>query len=291
MTVFGKKLIALSGAESTGKTALAMQLAGRLRARGIHATYSAEPGAALPFPPSTFDTEPMAHVYAALATMTTHLAAAARPGTDVVICDRAPMDFLVYLKVKHPEFYAEFDLPRSLRAFAGDAQALYKAVYVLPTHGAGYAEDGRRAPVVENTWRAGVAREFAFTHLTWPNVVRLPADLGTQRERAEWVYHHLLADLTGETRPLRVYAQVREWFLQQSIRVVEVRPQGSQSLTRFHAPSDGDDFDVMLVVDGDVAYAELVRALFMEQKAHLENVVQGDLDVLVTPKGCEAHEV
>jgi len=289
--VFGSKLIALSGAESTGKTALAMQLAGRLRARGLNATYSAEPGAALPFAPSLFDTAPLAHVYTALATMTTHLASAARAGTDVVICDRAPMDFVFYLQAKHPEFHGRHGLALHLQEFAAELQALYQVVYVLPAQGSEYVEDGRRAAQGENTWRAQVDALFMNAHTEWPKVQQAQLGLQTQRERAEWVYHHLLAELTGETRPLRAYHQVHEWFTQQGVRVLEVRPQGSQSLTRFHAPSDHDDFDVMLVVDGDVAYAQQVRALFLAQKEHLENVVQGDLDVLVTPKGLEAHEV
>jgi len=111
------------------------------------------------------------------------------------------------------------------------------------------------------------------------------------RESAEFVYHDVLARFFGETRPARAYEQVQEWLRQRKWRIVEVRPQGSNSLSRFHTPTDHDDIDAIVVVAGDADYAIQVRADIELHRDRLENVVQASLDLLVTPEGLIAHEM
>jgi hypothetical protein len=169
--------------------------------------------------------------------------------------------------------------------------ARYEAVYYMPTAGTVYVEDGRRASVAVNTWRDDVDTEMAAWADLLPNGVVVPSALPL-RERMEWVYHHALVKLgMSAGRPARAYQQLRAWLVSAGIRVVEVRAQGSNSLTRFHPPTDHDDIDALVIVDGDAAYSTDVHAQLMAARVHLEGMVQANLDMMVCPRGCEPLEV
>lgn len=284
--LLGKKIIALTGAESTGKSTLAHMLVGRLRTHGVRAALAAEPGSALPFDPKLFDTEPQAHTYAAMKSWTTLFEVACRPNTDVIIADRTPLDFVAYQAVKHSE---HFNTPvhLRLRAMAHEMLRSYDRIYFMPTEATPYDADGYRAALAENSWRAGVS-DHLRSELN--GIALTPGGINL-RERSEWVWQHVLAELLGKHKVRRVYQQVEQWFRERGWRVLAVRPQGSNSLVRFHPASDNDDFDVTLIVDGDANYAIEVRADFIAHKEQLENIIQGDLDILVTPKGMASHEV
>lgn len=277
--------IALVGAESVGKSTLALTLTGRLRTHGVLAALVSETGSSLPFPPAFHDTEWEPWAYHINGKIAAECAAVLRPNVEFVVSDRSPLDHFAYYKVRRPDG----PMQRELGEVAHAWMSTYDAVYYLPAEGTVYNEDGFRASVSHNTWRTDVDAALGRIVAHLPNVHVVNAS--TLRMRSEWVYHHVLSWHLGLTRPLRAYAQVAEWFKQQGVRVVEARPQGSNSLTRFHAASDRDDIDVMLVVDGDALYARQVREMWLAQREHVENVVQATLDILVTPKGMEAHEV
>ncbi len=284
--ILGTAAIAIVGAESVGKTTLALMLAGRLRTHGVEALYVAEPGGGLGFDPARFDREPELHDLAMVRTMHSQYAAALTAGIRLLVCDRTPLDFMVYQQVKHPRFQ---------RTPTGDAARSwgrqYTAVYFMPAAGTPYVEDGRRAAAGDNTWRAEVDALFRSEVSRWRNGVEVPAEL-TLRERMEWVYHHALeAQGVSAGRPARAYAQIRAWLAYAGVRVVEVRPQGSNSITRFHPPTDHDDIDALVIVDGDAAYALTVHKMLFDALPLIEGMVQATLDLLVCPRGCEPEEV
>jgi len=284
----GKKVIALSGVECTGKTTLALMLAGRLRSRGVLADVVCEPGSSAPFPGSFLDKGDAGWSYLVTNHVARQIAALARPNIEWLILDRTPLDFMIYYHARFPATRVS----RALQEYAANWARQYDFVYLLEPKAAAYREDGHRAPADTNDWRETCKRSFfdvlvaelpeaAFSYLVQP----------TYRESAEWVYHDILARGFDESRPKRAYQQVRDWLAQQGWRVLEVRAQGSNSITRFHTPTDHDDIDMIVVVDGDAPYAVEVRADFLRHQSHLENIVQASLDVLITPAGLEAYEM
>ncbi len=284
----GKVLsVAIVGAESTGKSTLAMMLTGRLRTHGVRAALVAESGNALPFPPSMLDTYWPAWLYMVTHKMALEAQTALRPNVNFMVSDRSVIDHLAYGSVRH----AYGNEMRELDKLGWAWLANYDAIYFLPTEGTEYVEDGFRLPAKDNDFREEVNAWFEsrleYIRRQVPETHRVE---GSQRERAEWIYHHILHTFLGKSRPLRAYTQVREWLRQRGWRIVEVRPQGSNSITRFHPSSDHDDIDAIVVVDGDANYAIDVRADIEAHRVQLENIVQADLDLLVTPAGLEAHE-
>lgn len=288
------KVIALSGVESTGKTTLAQLISARLRTRGVLAEYVGEAGARAPFPPERLDTgDPEPWLYLITTRLQAEMAARCRPNVDYLICDRPLTDFFEYYIARFGvKAYDRLEYHgAALLEYARRLTTTYDALYWLPAEGTTYVQDGHRA--ANNDWRDRVdqqlaraaekAQAFGCPHVRTAS--------GSYRQRGEFVYHDILHHFFGESRPKRAYMQVRAWLESKRFRIIEVRPQGSNSLHRFHSPTDHDDIDAMVIVDGDVAYAEEVRAAFLESKEHLENVVQASLDLLFTPKGLEAHEV
>lgn len=280
------KKIALVGAESTGKSTLAHMLTGRLRTRGVLAVVVAESGSELPFAPSLLDYNLDAHHYMITAKMAAESRAALRPNVNFIISDRTPFDHACYLSVK-----LGIQGPASTRLFdlALAWLGTYDRIYFLRLEGSTYVEDGFRAPGGINCWRDPVDRYMAsflgFGHGNLTVEVK-----GDFRSRCEHVYHDVLSYFFAESRPLRAYAQIRAWLQHRGWRIKAVRPQGSNSVTRFHVASDHDDIDAMVIVDGDTNYAIEVRQDFLEHKEHIENVVQASLDLLITPAGLEAYE-
>jgi len=284
----GKKVIALSGVECMGKTTLALALTGRLRSRGILTEVVCEPGSAAPFPPEFLDAGVAGWAYLVTNHIAQQAAVSARSNVEWMILDRTPLDFMIYYHARFPRT----DLSTELEGIAAEWSRQYDLVYLLDTAQAMYREDGHRAPSNSNTWRETCRTLFSDTLESVVHEDKLIfVGEETYRESAEWVYHDILSRCLAETRPKRAYQQVRQWLASRGHRVLEVRPQGSNSITRFHAPSDNDDIDMMVVVDGDADYAIEVRKDFLLHKEHLENIVQADLDVLITPHGMEAHEV
>lgn len=284
----GKKMIGIIGAESTGKSTLGLMLTGRLRTHGIHAALVAEAGSARPFTPALLDTTPAAHVFSVTHKLAQEAAATLRPNVDVIVSDRTPFDLFAYYAVR----FVEFDQP-ALRQVCLDWLSQYDQIYYLPTAGAEYVEDGYRQAQELNDYRERVDRYIA-DHLTRLTAFGLPDRVvtveGTHRQRAEWVYHHTLWKLTGATRPLRVYRQLECWFTFAGFPVVEIRPQGSNSVTRFHPSTDHDDVDALVIIDGGPEEALRLRAYIDQNRVALENLCQCNLDLLVTPKGLEVHE-
>lgn len=281
----GKKVIALSGVESTGKTTTATMLCGRLRTRGVLAELVYEPGASAPFDPSFLDKGIDGWVYQVTNRISLEVAKATRANVEYLILDRTPLDFIAYYLTRFPSS----PMSNALHLIAAEWTRQYDQVYYLSPENTVYRDDGYRADHSINTWREPAAERMEL--LVRHSQVPVQVVSGSYRERSEFIYHHVLFSQFGETRPLRAYQQVRQWMEERKWRVLEVRPQGSNSLTRFHPPSDNDDIDMMVVVDGDADYAIACRADFMAHKDHLENIVQADLDVLITPKGMQAHEV
>lgn len=280
----GKRAVAICGVESTGKSTMAMMLAGRLRTEGVLAEVSQAPGRNLPFAPQLFDKGELAWVYSVTNKIAGEAALATKANIEFIVCDRSPMDFVAYYDAR---FGTMAPFAAQLHALAAEWVAQYDQIYYLPASGTIYREDGFRAKASENDWRDKTdARLRRLLEPFEPRVVE-----GSYRKRCEYVYHHVLYTFFGRTRPLHAYEQIRRWFSDRGYRIVEVKPQGSNSITRFHPASDQDDIDAMVIVDGGVEYAKEVRAAFWEDKEHMENVVQANLDILVTPKGMEAHEV
>lgn len=280
-----KKLIGLTGVESTGKSTLAHMLVGRLRTHGVLVDLVAEPGSMLPFSPELFDSRWEAWMYAITNKMATECRAMLRPNINWVISDRTPLDFLAYWEVKVPPLDPDF-----VELIVEWVKFHYEVIYYLPAEGSVYREDGFRMLEKENKHRDLVDEQIQLLLWSIKDKV-IPVEGSTYRLRAEWVYHHILATQLGKTRPLRAYEQVRQWISERGHRVLEVRPQGSNSITRFHPSSDTDDIDCLIVVDGDANYAKQVREALMLDKEQMENMVQADLDLLVVPKGAEPHEV
>ncbi len=285
----GKKAIAIVGAESGGKSTLAMMLTGRLRTRGVLAAMSQESGSVqLPFHPSFFDESSFGYVYATTNKIASEIRVATKGNVDFIVCDRSPLDFVGYCKAKHGEdspFY------QNLKSLAVEWSQQYDHVYVIPSYPSNYVEDGFRASAKDNYWRdsAGQAIQDLVFECVPDKATVVAAE--SFRHRAEYVYHHVLDTFFGESRPVRAYDQIRDWLRDQGFDIVEGTPQGSNSLVRFHAPTDHDDIDAICIVRGGVEYAQKVRASFVESQEHLENVVQANIDLLVTPEGMEAHEL
>jgi len=278
-------MIGLIGAESVGKSTLALLLTGRLRTHGVRAELAAEAGSKRPFPPEYLDVYPAAHYHMVMSKMVAEAHAVLRPNVDFVICDRTPLDLATYYHTRFPKWPGREALLMMAKVWVEQ----FDQLYYIPTDGLVYSEDGHRAPTAENDYRERVDRELDCI----VDSLRVPVervDEGDHRARSEYVYQHVLATFFGKSRPLRAYRQVKDWLSSRGWRVVEVRPQGSHSIMRFHPAGDHDDIDAMVVVDGDADYAIKVRADIELSRAHLENIVQADLDLLVTPHGMEAHE-
>jgi nicotinamide riboside kinase len=287
----GKKVIAISGGESTGKTTLATQLCGRLRTRGLLAELVYEPGASLPFAPTFLDKGIEGWLYQITKRISQEVAVATRPNVDVLIVDRTPIDFLAYYATRFLPTASLEDqaLYEALLALGTAWVRRYDLIYSLSVTGSTYRADGFRAHESFNTWRAPADQKmWSMLKLRCPDAIRVD---GQYRSRAEYVYHHIISQMLNETRPLRAYQQVRAWLEQRGWKLLSVLPQGSNSINRFHAPSDNDDIDMMVVVDGDANYAIQVKEDFEAHRVQLENIVQADLDVLITPKGLEAYEM
>ncbi len=282
------KLIGLIGAESTGKSTLAQMLVGRLKTHGVQAALSAEAGAARPFPAPLLDSYHAAHFYTVLHKLVNEAHHVLMANADYVVCDRTPIDLVAYYLAKFPQGPGRAQLLALCRYWMSQ----YDAVYFLPIEGTEYVADGFRAAAADNTWRTEVDafldQEMIQLHAYTSVVEKME---GSFRLRAEAVYHHVLHHFFGKSRPLRAYAQVRAWLADRGWRIVEVRPQGSNSITRFHPASDTDDIDAMVIVDGDANYAIAVKADIEVHREQMENIVQANLDLLVTHKGQEAHEV
>lgn len=275
--------IGLIGAESTGKSTLAHMLVGRLRTHGVLAQMVAEPGSSLPFSPERFDTDPQAHIYQITRKMELEMLAGMRENVKVVISDRTPLDHAAYLVTRF------HNIPAWACAVVKAAEVWaeqYDALYFLRTGGAEYVEDGFRAPAADNDFRAGVDHMLAAMSLA--STVEVS---GSFRHRSEYVYHHILERFYGASRFQRVQEQVVMWLRSRGWKVDSVRAQGSRSLQRFHPPTDNDDYDLVVVVDGDATYAADVRADWMAHQEHLGNIMQATVDALITPKGMEAYEV
>lgn len=146
------KRVAIIGAESTGKTTLALQVAGALRAEGVRAALVPEAGNDLPFDPAHFDTSPTAHAYAITAKMAAESRAAMRPNVEFIVSDRSPFDHALYASVRDFDDIALDELLSSALEWC----FVYDAIYMTTIAGSPYVEDGYRAPASENGVRARV---------------------------------------------------------------------------------------------------------------------------------------
>jgi hypothetical protein len=283
-----KRLI-LMGAESTGKTTLAHMLVGRLRSRGVDAELVAEPGASLPFHPALFDANPTTHLYCAHRLAMAWAEAELRaPPQRVLVCDREPVDFLFYARVKHPAWAMTPPARALLESFSmmdllDATTGIGTMRFHLPIDGSVYVEDGRRATVAENTWRVPFAR-FIEERAEMTRATMVPKG-APPRERAAFVWAHVVDVYFGESRPSKALAAVRAWLTAYSYPVVSVSLQGSNSPQRFHVPTDHDDVDLLVVVRGDAALAAQLRDEWLAaHRAAAEESVQASLDVSFVPE-------
>lgn len=214
---------------------------------------------------------------------------ALRSNVDFVVSDRSPFDHAAYFSTRFSQPTVQME---TLCRAALEWTRNYDAIYFLPVEGSTYIEDGYRQEAVLNDYREGVDRYIRdqFAELR-ARVGIVEEAKGTFRERAEYVYHHVLLSFFSQSRPFRAYEQVKDWLRSRGWKVVQVRPQGSCSITRFHPASDSDDVDMIVEVDGEADYAIKVREDFLQHREQMENIVQANLDLLITPKGMTAYEV
>ena len=284
----GKKMVALTGVESTGKTTLTTVLTGRLRTRGLLAESVGEAGAASPFPGEFLDTGYAGWMYLIGNKMVQEVQKATRANVEVVVCDRTMMDYGLYFK-------ARFDgkpMQRELFALAQEWISQYDMIFYLPRSGSVYREDGYRASKEVNTWheRANEVYKEFWTTCGHPGVVCVP-DGFNYRERGEFVYQHVVAGLLGDSKAQRAYAYLRSWFDSSEFRVLSITPRGSQSIIETKTPRENSDADALVVVDGDPTYAKAVEVFFEQHRANVEKTLQQDLDLCFLPRGMPPHEL
>lgn len=182
--------IALVGAESTGKSTLALSLTARLREHGVWAEHVPESASSAPFPPAVLDTDPAAHAYMVTAKMAAESAVAVKPNVRVIISDRSPFDHAAYLAVRFN------NLPLQDDAIITAARAWlrhYDFIFHLRTAGAAYVEDGHRQAAEENDYREKVDA-FLAAALPPQRTVKVS---GTFEKRSEFVHRYLWAQMLG----------------------------------------------------------------------------------------------
>lgn len=279
------KLIGLFGSESIGKTSTAYMLTGRLRTHGLLAEVVTDSSAAMPFPPDRFDTHPVAWMYVIMRKIERECEYALRSNVEILVSDRTPLDLLTYFRMKHPES----DLVEAVDRLMKVWMSRYDLLYFFPAKGTEFRFDSFREPTDHSRCVVdGIFHDrLSSLHRWFGTKLRIAG--GTYRERAEFVYHDILAELTGDTKPRRVVKQVRDILLQEaSIAVEEVRMLGSRSVTRSHIASDTDDFDIIVSVpDNAVEVNDRVQSM----KPYLESVCEATLDIKVATKETMPHEV
>lgn len=273
-------LIGFYGATSIGKTTATYLITGRLRTHGLTVVPVMEHARALPFGPEGFDES--VFMLQAMKKIAGEVEAAKQFGVDVVLSDRTPWDYATMNQLKY-----ESNDPALIAAMHRMADAWgsrYDQLYYFPTAGTKLADDGFR--VQDPPFRAVFDDRMArLTNrlIAEGNDVKVAA--GTYRERMEFVYHDMIEVLTGHTRPKRVEEMIKTWLADDErfgeYNVVEVRCFGSNSVTRFHTATDNDDFDVMVVIDGDDAKAIDLYNILQKDRRVLEPNAQCTLDFMV----------
>jgi nicotinamide riboside kinase len=282
----GKKMIALTGVESTGKTTLTTVLTGRLRTRGILAESVGEAGAASPFPGAFLDSGYAGWMYLIGNKMALEVTKATRANVNVVVCDRTLMDYGLYFKTRFPGQ----PMAEEIFALAQEWIRQYDMIFYLPRAGSTYRQDGYRASPAENYWHAKADAAYLEFWSANPRATCVPQGFD-YRERGEFVYHKVIENLLGETKASRAYEYLREWLNANGVRVLAVHPRGSQSITETKTPRPDSDADAVIIVDGDADYAQSAATMFAQHRANVEKVLQHDLDLCFSPRHLAAHEL
>jgi hypothetical protein len=281
-------LVGLFGSESIGKTSTGYMLTGRLRSHGLLAEFVTDSSAAMPFPPDRFDTHVAAWVYVLTKKIERECEVALRSNVEVIISDRTPLDLLAYAQMKHP---ASPTL-EALRPLVDYWLSLYDHLYFFPAAGTTFRYDEFREPTDDSRRTIDDGFLARMPSLQKKLGDKLQIASGSYRERAEFVYHDLLYRLTGASKPKRVVEQLKLWLRDNSAGVVsEVRLLGSRSVTRSHIASDHDDYDLLIVIEGDGFAARVLDENMLASKGYLERMCEASLDFKVVTKETMPHEV
>lgn len=283
------RLVGFFGSESIGKTSTGYTLTGRLRTHGALAEFVSDSSAAMPFPPDRFDTHEAAWVHVLAKKMEREAEFALRSNVDLIVSDRTPLDLLAYARMKHPNSALLAAFEPLVLAYMHQ----YDALYFFPAHGTAFRYDQFREPTADSRDQIDAHFRARYAQIASQYAGKVEMAGGTYRERAEFVYHDLLARFFGQTKPKRVVAQLRGWIGQWfvgGIEVVDVRILGSRSVTRAHVASDTDDFDVLVLVESRVQAMEAEKIL-AKHRAYLESMVEASLDMKVVAREDAPHEV
>lgn len=282
-------LIGFFGSEAIGKTSTGYSLTGRLRTHGLLAEFVSDSSAAMPFPPDRFDTHPEAWVYVIANKLARETEVALRTNVDTIVSDRTPLDLVAYAEMKHPDEA----LFKTLDSFILAWLHRYDRLYFFPAEGTAYRADEFREPTDYSRRRI----DAHFLGLL-PGLQRLYPNLvvasGSYRERAEFVYHDILAHRLGLTKAKRVVEQVRAWAASNfGAHLVEVRTLGSHSVTRAHIASDRDDFDLRVVLADEASdeFLDRARNTYIAARTNLESMCEATLDLAIVRRKELSHEV
>ena len=93
---------AITGAECSGKTTIALAVVSGLRRAGYHVAYVPEPGEKLIFNPKRFDQHEAAPwAYMVSTKMRDEAVAELLPNVDIIVSDRMPLDHALYAHIKY----------------------------------------------------------------------------------------------------------------------------------------------------------------------------------------------
>ncbi len=90
---------------------------------------------------------------------------------------------------------------------------------------------------------------------------------------------------------LAVMGVVRDYLNEKEFNPVEVYLEGSQSIHRFHKPSESDDYDVVVVMDTNMAIARGLQSTINGDKAWLEQMCNASLDIKVVTEDYAPNEL
>lgn len=283
------KLIGFYGATSIGKTTATYLLSGRLRTHGISAIPVADSARGMSFPPTFFDTNPLCYSHVFARKLMAETEAAMRPGAECIVSDRTLFDWVAYYEAKHP---TDWMLP-PMRNFAKHWLSYYDALYYFPIKDTELYDDGFREADDELRKKIDSRMVFLTTALMDAGHPVKVAN-GTYRERMEFVYHDILAELFDKTRAQQIRTQLEVWLAREYTGwpIKEVRVFGSNSITRFHTATDHDDFDLMVVLKrpSNSGMVKQLHDSLQKDRKTLEPMCQATLDLMVCTEETMPHE-
>jgi len=282
------KLYGMFGSESLGKTTIGYSVTGRLRTWDILAEFVTDSSAAMPFPPTEFDRNPYAWFYVWTKKIMRECEYAIRSNVDLIISDRTPLDLFFYCHYKMKK--KEELLQRAMYTFAQEWIKKYDILFWLPAEGTTFRYDKFREDTDQSRNEVeAMVKEFLLMDRTFfPNIVEAG---GSYRERAEFIYHTILHRETGNNMPLNVVEVVRKYASERGWFPSQVYLEGSQSVSRFHKPSESDDYDVVMVFP--LTGLDLIRMQrrVEEDREWLERMCNATLDIKVVTEEYRSNEL